>query len=109
MSLQHISTKTEFDDYVKKDAFILLKHSNTCPISAQAYDEFVKFVEDFPDFPAVYIVVQEDRSLSDDIAKTFHVKHESPQIILFNNGNVAYHTSHWNITVGAIQKAIEEL
>ena len=53
MSLQHISTKTEFDDYVKKDAFILLKHSNTCPISAQAYDEFVKFVEDFPDFPAV--------------------------------------------------------
>jgi len=108
MSLQHITKKTKFDEYVKKDTFILLKHSNTCPISAQAYDEFVKFVEEFPDFPAVYIVVQEDRSLSNDIAEIFHVKHASPQVILFKNGNVAYHTSHWDITVEAMQKAIEE-
>ena len=108
MSLQHIVTKSEFDEYLKEDAFILLKHSNTCPISAQAYDEFKQFVEEFPDFPAVYLVVQEDRALSNEITEIFHVKHESPQVILFKNGNVAYHASHWDIKVGAIQKAIEE-
>lgn len=108
MSLQHITTKSEFDEYVKKDAFILLKHSNTCPISAQAYNEFVKFTEEYPDFSAVYLVVQEDRALSTEIAETFHVKHESPQVIVFKNGNVSYHTSHWDITVEALQKAIKE-
>lgn len=108
MALQHITTKSEFDNYVKEAAFVLLKHSNTCPISARAYDEFVKFTEENPSFPAVYLVVQEDRELSGEIAETYHVKHESPQVIVFKNGSVVFHTSHYDITADSIEKAIQE-
>ena len=108
MAMQHITSKSEFDDYNKKDEFILLKHSNTCPISAYAYDQYVKITEENPNFPAVYLVVQKDRALSNEIAETFHVKHESPQVIVFKNGNVAYHTSHRDITVEALEGAIQE-
>jgi len=108
VALQQIHTKAELDEYLKKEAFILLKHSNTCPVSAQAYDEFGNFIEENPEFPAVYLVVQEDRELSNEIAEVFHVKHESPQVILFKNGNVAYHTSHWKITAETLQDAVNE-
>lgn len=108
MSMEHISTKNQLDDYLKQEAVILLKHSSTCPISSAGLGEFEKFVESFPNFPSLYIVVQEDRELSNEIAETYHIKHETPQVILFKNGDVAWHASHWDITKASITKAVSE-
>ena len=108
MSKTHVSTFVELKDYLQKDSVILFKHSATCPVSADAYEQFTEFADSNPDFPSVYLVVQEDRELSTEVAETFHVKHESPQAILFRNGNVAWHASHWNITRASIEKALEE-
>ena len=108
MTLHHLQTSTELEEFLNKDTFILLKHSTTCPISSAAYEEFKTFAESNPLIPAAYLIVQEDSSLSTEIVETFHVKHESPQVILFKNGNVAFHASHWKITVGLLTEAINE-
>ena len=108
MSKIHVGTFEELKDHLQKESAILFKHSATCPVSADAYDQFNEFADSHPDFPCTYLVVQEDRELSTEIAETFHVKHESPQAILFRNGNVAWHASHWNITKDAIEKALAE-
>jgi bacillithiol system protein YtxJ len=90
--------------YEENDVFMLLKHSSTCPVSQAGYEEFENFVEDHSHIPTYYLIVQEARPLSNHIAETFHVKHESPQVILFKNKDVTWHASHWKITYDALSK-----
>lgn len=45
----------------------VMKHSSTCPISASAYDQFNKFLYE-RDMDGYYLIVQEERELSDYIA-----------------------------------------
>lgn len=86
--------------------FILLKHSSTCPISQAAFEEYEKFASEY-DY-TYYLVVQDERSLSNHIAEKLQIKHESPQAILFKNGEAVWHASHWKITYDSLKKAIDE-
>ncbi len=94
-----ISSVSEFDQIVKTtEEFLLIKHSLTCPVSSAAYEEYEKFEQDHHSVPTYYLFVQDDRMLSTYIAETYSVKHESPQVILFKDGEVNWNASHWNIT-----------
>lgn len=108
MALEHITTKQQLDQYLDKETVILFKHSSTCPVSAEAFNEYQMFVNEHSEIPAVFLVVQENRDLSNEVAESFHVKHQSPQVILFRNGNVAWHESHWRITNESLTTAIME-
>ncbi|WP_315969839.1 bacillithiol system redox-active protein YtxJ [Bacillus testis] len=108
MAKQHIHTQQELEDQLKNDKVLIFKHSSTCPISAEAFVQYEKFTEEHPELTSLYLVVQEDKELSNSIADTYHVKHQSPQAILFKNGDVAWHESHWRITVDSLTKALEE-
>lgn len=90
------------------EKLFVLKHSSTCPVSQAAYEEYEKFASEQRNLHTYYLVVQEERPLSDYIAEKFHIKHESPQVILFKNGDVVWHASHWKITLDTLTKAIEE-
>ncbi|WP_027409623.1 bacillithiol system redox-active protein YtxJ [Anoxybacteroides tepidamans] len=104
MGKQKLETIEQFQQVVnEKDRFLFIKHSLTCPISQAAFHEYEKFVADHPEIETYYLFVQEARPLSNYIAETFGVKHESPQALLFENGSVTWHTSHWNITYDALQ------
>lgn len=108
MSKQQLTSIEEFNTIVESTpAFLLIKHSLTCPISANAFEEYEKFTEK-SDFPTFYLYVQEARPLSNYIAETYGVKHESPQALVFADGNVKWHTSHWNITEKSLQEALEK-
>ena len=108
--LNKIDTIDQFEELLKKeDRFFLLKHSLTCPISHAAYQEYEKYAagED-QSVPAYYLAVQDARPLSTEIAEKFEIKHESPQVLLFNNGKAAWNASHWKITNRAIKNAVTE-
>ncbi|MBM7701182.1 bacillithiol system redox-active protein YtxJ [Metabacillus iocasae] len=97
--MKKISTREEFNQVIKdNETFLFLKHSITCPISSAAYEEFKSYVEENQHIPSYYLHVQEARPLSNDIAEEYNIKHESPQVFLFNQGNVKWHESHWRIT-----------
>ena len=53
------------------------------------------------------IVVQETRPLSDLVARETGIRHESPQVILFRNGEAVWNTSHHGITAESLRKALE--
>jgi bacillithiol system protein YtxJ len=89
------------------DPFFFVKHSLTCPISQAAFTEFEQFAGG-SDVPCYYLAVQEAKPLSNHIAENYHVKHESPQAILFKNSDVAWHASHWKITKKSLASALEE-
>ena len=100
--LTKITSIESFDRLLEeKPYFYFMKHSDTCPISARAFDEFQKFHYE-RDIDGFYLVVREHRELSNYIAEKFNIKHESPKAFYFENGEVKWHDSHGKITVQAL-------
>jgi bacillithiol system protein YtxJ len=106
--MKKITSWNEFEAIRTSSPYYFLKNSTTCPISGAAYEEVQKFAEDHPDVPFYYLNVQESRPLSNQIAEEFNVKHESPQLFLFNGREVVFHDSHWEITYDQVEKLTKE-
>jgi bacillithiol system protein YtxJ len=107
MTSQKLESIDQFEAMMNQEHEILFfKHSTSCPISKAAFNEYKKFLEAYPDVHSYYLYVQSARTLSNYIAEKYTVKHESPQAILFNNGNVKWHASHRKITEEALKNEI---
>jgi bacillithiol system protein YtxJ len=108
--IQQITALQELDhiwEYAKEKEVLLFKHSTTCPISANAYEQ-VQQASNTPEMDEIKIVmvhVIEDRPISNEIANRLQIAHESPQIFFIRQGQVIWYASHWNITKEAILKA----
>lgn len=108
MGLEKITAPEQLNDLLtQENKLLILKNSTTCPISHKAFEEFSKFSDEVS-FPIYYLNVQEARSVSNEIADKFSLKHESPQVILFENGKMTWHASHWSITYKALKEALDE-
>lgn len=76
----------------------ILKHSTSCSISHLAKARVDKALRGGELAMSVYLVdLLRDRSVSDHVAGEFGVRHESPQVILLENGEVRYVASHLDI------------
>lgn len=84
---------------------LLFKHSNACPVSGQAQEE-MKEIVDAETLPVYRVVVQENRSVSDEIEETLGVRHETPQVILLHNRTAMFDTSHFDVTATNVREAI---
>jgi len=84
---------------------LLFKHSPYCPTSAFARDEYDAFRRSHPDVPTLFVDVVEDRPTARGIAVRSGVRHESPQAILFEQGQPRWHTSHDGITAASLEAA----
>jgi len=73
---------------------LVYKHSTTCGISATAAKE-VRAME--TDLPIYWINVREQRDLSDWVAETYDVTHESPQLILIRGVKPEKVWSHYEV------------
>lgn len=111
MDVQTITTTEQWDRQVqstKDRPLVVLKHSTRCPISAGAYEAFRSHVEKEAnpqyDYAVVYVI--DARPVSDKIAETLGVKHESPQVLLVKDGKAVWHESHYNITEAELSKSL---
>lgn len=82
---------------------LIFKHSLTCPISADIYQE-IKDVDDTVNL----IVVQTGRDISTQVADKTKIRHESPQAIILKDGKAVYHASHYNITASEINEQLQK-
>jgi len=105
--VKRISTIQEFEELINlNEKFVFLKHSTTCPISHAAYTEFLAFATAYEEIPLYYLQVQDDRELSNYIAEKTSIRHESPQLFIFENGEAVYNTSHFSIKKESIENAL---
>ena len=89
----------------ERDPVVLFKHSRTCPISAMAHHSLVDL--DGETDPDVYrIVVQASRALSDEVARRFSVRHESPQAFVVHDGAAVWNASHGGVRAGAVRREV---
>ncbi|KON70435.1 bacillithiol system redox-active protein YtxJ [Peribacillus butanolivorans] len=108
MTINKIDSEEQFNELLNEETFLLFKHSLTCPVSAEAYEQYEKYMAANEELKTAYLAVQEARPLSNYVAETFDIKHQSPQVILFKNGKPAWNESHWRITYDSLTKAISE-
>lgn len=86
---------------------LLFKHSTRCSISSMALSRFENNWSTPQDqCTCVYLDLIAHRSLSNEIAETTHVVHQSPQAILIKNHEVAYEATHSAIDALAIQQLL---
>lgn len=74
---------------------LVYKHSTTCGISAAAAKE-VRAME--TDLPIYWVNVREQRDLSNWVAETYDVTHESPQLILIRDGKPEKVWNHYEVS-----------
>lgn len=92
---------------VGEQTLLIFKRSATCPISMGAEAEYYKYLQGKNGgfMPAV-VTVQEARPVSEEIARRFGVKHESPQLLAVKDGQVLWHISHSAITADEISNRL---
>lgn len=86
---------------------VIFKHSRTCGISAEAFDELHAHLADAP-VEASYnlITVQQHRGVSDEAAARLGVRHETPQVILLRDGVPVWNASHFRITAQELTRVL---
>ncbi|WP_127588424.1 bacillithiol system redox-active protein YtxJ [Paenibacillus koleovorans] len=94
----------------KEQMVCVLKHSTRCPISSAALEQWDTYLSKTPNEDVEYalVLVVEDRPVSNLIAETLDVKHESPQLIVVKNGKAVSHTSHWKITESSLGEMLHQ-
>ncbi len=77
---------------------MVLKHSTACPISGRARRELDSLLADGPGAGVYLVVVQQQREFSNEIEEKLGIRHETPQLLLIQDGEVTEHWSHHQIT-----------
>ncbi|ROH99736.1 bacillithiol system redox-active protein YtxJ [Chryseobacterium daecheongense] len=82
---------------------VIFKHSTSCFISKTVLRNFEKEIEDIDQNVSFYYLdLLAHRSVSNTIAENFGIRHESPQLIVLENGKAINHASHQDISISLI-------
>lgn len=108
--IKELSAPDQFDEILETSArcpVFLFKHSTACGTSSAAWREFQQWAAGEPRAEFWRVLAIERRELCLYLEQQTGVRHESPQVLLFQNGKVVWHQSHWRITVQALRQALE--
>jgi bacillithiol system protein YtxJ len=100
----HLTDEEQLKQLVTKSHLkpqVIFKHSTRCSISAVALQRLQK-VSQPSDIDFYFLDLLSYRDLSDTIAESFNVAHESPQILLIQSGECVYDESHMGIRMNEI-------
>jgi bacillithiol system protein YtxJ len=78
---------------------LIFKHSTRCSISTMALGRLERSWKDneMTALKPYYLDLLNFRSISNQIAEDFGITHESPQVLVIENGQCVYHASHSDI------------
>ena len=85
---------------------VIFKHSATCGTSAFAFEEMEELIALEPAAEVFVVSIPFGRAVSNEIARRFGVRHESPQVLVLRDGGIAWHASHFRVTREGIASAL---
>lgn len=98
---------------LKEESFnqpvLLFKHSPRCNISAVVLNRMERHwkQEHIGDIKPFYLDLIANRSVSNAVAETFGIEHESPQVLLIQNGECIYDASHYDISFAELTQQLQ--
>ena len=104
INLNSIEQLTEINQKSKDKTQIIFKHSTRCSVSIFAkrilMDEYSTEIQKNAD--VYYLDLIAFRGVSDSIANRYNVVHESPQILVINNGECTFNASHSDVSFKSV-------
>lgn len=102
-----IESEKDLEEAIKKSysrKIAIFKHSTSCFISKTVLKNFEKEIEEAEEHGAIlyYLDLLAHRDISNKIAEDFGIRHESPQLIVIQNGDEVNNASHQDITLKQI-------
>lgn len=100
-----IGSSGELDELFERsyeEPVVLLKHSNSCGISLDILEQTASV-----NGVVYYVVVQENRSLSNEISDRTGHRHQSPQAFVIKDGKPTYHATHYGIDPESIDNLLK--
>jgi bacillithiol system protein YtxJ len=89
---------------------VIFKHSRSCGTSAQAFDELLEHLDaSDSDVRYAIVTVQTHRDVSSAVSRMLGVRHETPQALIVQDGQVVWSASHFRVTAEAVNAAIKRL
>jgi bacillithiol system protein YtxJ len=87
---------------------VIFKHSTSCSISATAKGRVERQWEEagLQDVTPYFLDLLSFRSISNQIADQFDVTHQSPQLLLIQDGECVYHASHLGINLNEVKRKL---
>jgi len=108
-----LQTQGQIDKIIersKSKPCLIFKHSISCPISSMAKSRVERGWNISEESLEVYYLdLINYRSVSNYIADVFQVEHQSPQVLLIENGTCLFNTSHLDITVKEIKEKLSKV
>lgn len=108
MQWKNLESLPQLDEIIeesKQHPVLIFKHSTRCSISFMAKSRLDRY--EVPANAAFYYIdLIAHRDVSNKIAETFQVMHQSPQVLLIKNGDCTYEESHNGISFEEIQEQI---
>lgn len=83
---------------------VIFKYSSTCSLSEMMRRKLESAVPADADFH--FLDLLRYRSISNAVAERFHVRHESPQVLLIVNGDCVYEEDHLRISMEEIAEQV---
>jgi bacillithiol system protein YtxJ len=108
VTMKELKTEKEFHALLQEPIAIIFKHSPECHASATAEHEVHKFLNTYPKAPVYLIDVLASQSLSLAVERATKIQHESPQIIVLQEGVPIWHASHYEVTAENIEQVLVE-
>jgi bacillithiol system protein YtxJ len=102
MNWKTLNSEAQFLDLLNNEPlFAVFKHSTRCSISSMAKNRLER--EWDLELPVYYLDLLQYRSVSNLIAEKSNVEHQSPQLIVFQNGLPIYDASHSGIVTEEVK------
>lgn len=101
MNWNQLTTEQQIDELIQtsiEKPVIIFKHSTRCSISTTALGRLER-AWDAELTPAFYLDLIAYRSISGMIAEKFDVEHQSPQVLVIDDGKCTYSATHWDISM----------
>ena len=108
----HLSNEEHIHQIIQ-DSFqapqLIFKHSTRCGTSAMALGRLERQWNSAINPVKLYFLdLLSYRNVSNCVAETFDVEHQSPQVLLIQNGKCTYTTSHNDISISGFSGIISQ-
>jgi bacillithiol system protein YtxJ len=92
----------------KEQSILIFKYSSRCSISQMVFDRLERNwkEKEMTGVKPYFLDLISYRDVSNRIALDFEVEHESPQVLIIENGKSVYNQSHMGIDYGKIRQVL---
>lgn len=105
MPIQPANFRSAEELAARRGRTIVYKHSPTCSLCGWSNYKLGQLAES-DSLTLELVDVFRDRALSQEIETRFGVRHESPQVLIIDDGQVTWHASHRGVAPERVRAAL---